>query len=84
MNQITVTVRNLSGDFRKTTDVPADMTFGDFKLAAQERAGMSQVPCDLILEKTNEVMRDSDTFEGAGIEPGSVFILAPEAEGGKA
>jgi hypothetical protein len=83
MNQITVTVRNHTGDFRKTTDVPADMTFGDFKLAAQERAGMSQVPCNLILEKTNKVMRDSDTFEEAGIEPGSVFILVPEAEAAK-
>jgi hypothetical protein len=84
MNQITVTVRNLSGDFRKTTDVPADMTLGDFKQAAQEMAGLSSVPCSLVLEKTNKVMRDSDTFESAGIESGSVFILTPEAEGGRA
>ncbi|NJL57946.1 hypothetical protein HC928_24590 [bacterium] len=84
MNQVTVTVRNLSGDFRKTTDVSADMTLGDFKQAAQELAGLSSVPCSLVLEKTNKVMRDSDTFQGASIESGSVFILTPEAEGGKA
>jgi hypothetical protein len=61
------------------------MTFGDFKLAAQERAGIRPgVPCHLVLQKTNEVMKDSDTFEGAGIEPGSVFFLLPEVEGGKA
>ncbi|MBD2552007.1 hypothetical protein H6G51_01820 [Limnothrix sp. FACHB-708] len=82
MNQVTVTVRNLSGDFRKTTDVPADMLLGDFRQAAQELAGLSTVPCSLVLEKTNKVMRDSDTFQGAGIESGSVFILTPEAEGG--
>lgn len=84
MNQIIVTVRNLSGDFRKETDVQADMTLGDFKQAAQELAGLSSVPCSLVLEKTNKVMRDSDTFQGAGIESGSVFILTPEAEGGRA
>jgi hypothetical protein len=82
MNQVTVTVRNLSGDFRKTTEVSSDMLLGDFRQAAQELAGLSTVPCSLVLEKTNKVMRDSDTFQGAGIESGSVFILTPEAEGG--
>ena len=84
MNQTTVTVRNLSGDFRKTTDVPSDMTLGDFKQVAQELAGLSSVPCSLVLEKTNKVMRDSDTFQSAGIEPKTVFVLAPHAEGGRA
>ncbi len=83
MSQITVTVRNLSGDFRKTVDAPVDMILGEFKQAAQEVAGLSSVPCSLVLEKTNKVMRDSDTFQGAGIESGSVLILTPEAEGGR-
>lgn len=82
MSQVTVTVRNLSGDFRKTTDVSSDMTLGDFKQAAQDLAGLSAVPCSLVLEKTNKVLRDSDTFQSAGIESGAVFILTPEAEGG--
>ncbi|NER49197.1 MAG: hypothetical protein F6J92_21380 [Symploca sp. SIO1A3] len=84
MSEITVTVKNLSGDFCKTADAPADMTLGDFKQGAQEMAGLTSVPCSLILEKTNKVMRDSDTFQDASIESGSVFILTPEAEGGKA
>lgn len=84
MNQVTVTVRNLSGDIRKTTDVLADMTLGDFKQAAQVLIGLADTPCDLILEKTNKVMRDSDTFQSAGIEPKTVFVLAPHAEGGRA
>ncbi|RUS92681.1 hypothetical protein DSM106972_098550 [Dulcicalothrix desertica PCC 7102] len=82
MEGITVTVRNLSGDFRKTTDVPLDMTLGDFRQAAQEMAGLSTVPCALVLEKTNKAVRDNDTFQSASIPSGAVFILTPEAEGG--
>jgi|GEM_PF-1800421 len=85
MNQITVTVRNLGGDFRKDADVQVDMTLGDFKEAAKAFAGLpTSLPCSLVLEKTNKVMRDSDTFQSAGIESGSVLILTPEAEGGRA
>jgi hypothetical protein len=82
MEEITVTVRNVSGDFKKTTEVPLDMTFGDFRQAAQELAGLSTVPCTLVLEKTNKVMKDSDTFQSAGIQSGAGFILTPENEGG--
>lgn len=82
MEQITVTVRNVSGDFRKTTEVTLDMTLGDFRQAAQEMAGLSTVPCTLVLEKTNKQMRDDDTFQSADIQSGAVFVLTPEAEGG--
>lgn len=82
MEEITVTVKNLSGDFKKTTEVSPDMLLGDFRNAAQELANLSNVPCTLVLEKNNKVMRDNDTFQSAGITSGSVFILTPEAEGG--
>jgi hypothetical protein len=78
---ITVKVRSLGGDFCKIVDVPPDMTLGDFKEAVQEAFGLPSLPCALVLEKTNKMMRDSDTFESAGIESGSVFILTPESEG---
>lgn len=84
MSEITVTVRNLGGDFRKTTEVQSNMAFGDFKEAAQEMSGLSSVTCWLVLEKTSETMRDSDTFESVGIKSGAVFVLTHEAEGGKA
>ncbi len=82
MEEITVTVKNLSGDFKKTTEVPLDMLLGDFREAAKELANLSNVPCTLVLEKSNKVMRDNDTFQSAGITSGSVFVLTPEAEGG--
>lgn len=80
--RITVTVRNLSGDFRKTTDVPLDMKLGDFRLAAAKIAGWSSIPVCLVEEKTNKVLRDNSTFGELGIQNGTVFILSPEAEGG--
>lgn len=82
MSEITVTVRNVGGDFRKDAEVPTDMTFGDFRDKAQEIAGLSGVPCTLVLEKNNATMKDNDTFQRAGIQSGSVFVLTPEAEGG--
>ncbi|GAB1545293.1 hypothetical protein NUACC21_79690 [Scytonema sp. NUACC21] len=83
MEEITVTVRDISGTFKKTVDVPPEMLFGIFRQQAQEKAGLSTVPCTLVLEgKTNKVMRDDDTFQSAGIQPGAVFVLTPEAEGG--
>lgn len=82
MEEISVTVRNLGGDFRKTTEVSLDMLLGDFRQQAQEMAGLSTVPCTLVLEKTNKGMRDKDTFQSADIQSGAVFVLTPEAEGG--
>lgn len=82
MEQITVTVRNLGGDFKKTTEVMLDLTLGDFREEAQKMAGLSTVPCTLVLEKTNKQMKDSETFQSADIQSGAVFILAPEAQGG--
>jgi hypothetical protein len=82
MEEITVTVKNLSGDFKKTTEVSPDMLLGDFLNAAKELANLSNVPCTLVLEKNNKAMKDNDTFQSAGIKSGSVFVLTPEAEGG--
>lgn len=82
MSDITVTVKNHSGDFRKIAEVQSNTIFGDFREVAQEISGLSNVPCVLVLEKTNEAMRDSDTFESVGIESGDVFVLIPEVGGG--
>ena len=57
METITVTVKTVNGDFKKTTEVPLDMLIQDFKEQAQELANLSAVPCDLILEKTNKILR---------------------------
>ena len=82
MSGITVTVRNLGGDFRKTTEVDLDMRLGDFRQAAQELAGKSGVISHLILEKNNKPVNEDDTFANAGIESGTVFILISEDQGG--
>lgn len=82
METITVTVRTVDGNFKKTTDVPLDMLIQDFKEQAQELANLSSVPCELILDRTNKVLRGSDTFQGAGIQSGSLLTLTPNAEGG--
>ncbi|RUS92682.1 hypothetical protein DSM106972_098560 [Dulcicalothrix desertica PCC 7102] len=78
---ITVTVRTCDQTFRKSAEVPVDMSLGDFRQAAQEMVGLYAVPCTLVLEKTNKAVEDNDTFQSAGIEPGTVFVITPEAEG---
>ncbi|GAB1545294.1 hypothetical protein NUACC21_79700 [Scytonema sp. NUACC21] len=78
---ITVTVKTANGTFYKSVDVPVDMTLGEFRQAAQEIASLSNVPCTLALEKTSQVMKDNDTFESAGVQSGTEFILAPESYG---
>jgi hypothetical protein len=82
MADITVTVKNMSGDFRKTTEVPTDMRLGDFRQAAQELDGLSNVTCTLLLEKNNRAVNENESFESAGIQPNTTFILASEDEGG--
>ena len=82
MQQITVSVRNLAGDFRKTTEVPLDMKVGDFKQAAAELAGLPGLSILLVEEGTDKLVQDDQTFGELGIKDGSIFILCPEAEGG--
>ena len=54
------------------------MSLEGFKQAAQELAGLSDVPCVLVFQKTNKVMKESNSFQSAAIESGAVFILVPE------
>jgi hypothetical protein len=79
---INVTAKTLDGTFSMPAELPTDVTIGTFKGAAQAKAGLSSVPCDLILEKNNTVLRDNDTVASANIPDGSVLILAPATEGG--
>jgi hypothetical protein len=82
METITVTVRTVDGTFKKTVDVPLDMLISELKDGSQEQANLLSVPCDLILDKTNKVLRESDTLQSAGIQSGALLILTPRAEGG--
>ena len=81
-NTTTVNVQTLNRTWKQQVDVPSEMTFGDFRQAAQEQAGILDVPCTLIYEQTDKAMRDSDTFALAEIPNNSSFTLAPENEGG--
>lgn len=80
MEEITVIVRNVVGDFRRTAEVPINMTFGYFREFVQQIASLSNVPCVLVLESNDTIMKDNDTFQNAGIESGSVFIITPKSE----
>lgn len=82
METVTITIRSFDGTFKKTTDVPLNMILGDLRDAAQEQANLLQVPCDLILDKNNQILRESDTVQSAGIQSGSLLTLTPRAEGG--
>jgi len=82
MKQITVTVKSFDGNFIKTTDVPLDMTLGDFGLAAAEVVGLLDIPIDLVEEGTDKVFNQKSTFGELGVQNGTVFILWPLAEGG--
>jgi hypothetical protein len=82
METITITIRSVDGTFKKTTDVPLDMVIGDLLEAAREMANLLQVPCDLILDKNSQILREGDTVQSAGIQSGALLTLTPRAEGG--
>lgn len=80
--EIPVTIRTVDGTFKQPVDVPTDMTVGELRDAAQEKANLLAVPCDLIRDRTEQILRANDTIESAGIQSGDVLILTPHAEGG--
>lgn len=80
--EIPVTIRTVDGTFKQPVDVPTDMTVGELRDAAQEKANLLAVPCDLIRDRTEQILRANDTIESAGIQSGDLLILAPRAEGG--
>ena len=80
--EIPVTIRTVDGTFKQPVDVPTDMTVGELRDAAQEKANLLSVPCDLIRDRTEQTLRANDTIESAGIQSGDLLILAPRAEGG--
>lgn len=83
METITVTVRTMDGTYKQTVEgIPLDMVIGDFLDEAKNKAGLSSVPCDLILDRTNDVLRDSNTFQNAGVRSGDSLTLSPATEGG--
>jgi hypothetical protein len=81
MKELRVTVKTASEDFSHTASVPAIMNCGAFKQGAKAKAGL-KMPCDLMLEKNQQVLSDADTFESANVPNGSILILTPLAEGG--
>ncbi len=80
--EIPITIRTIDGTFKQPVDVPTDMTVGELRDAAQEKANLLSVPCDLIRDRTEQTLRANDTIESAGIQSGDLLILAPRAEGG--
>ncbi|XZO01318.1 MAG: ubiquitin-like domain-containing protein [Microcoleus sp.] len=82
MEIITITIRSVDGTFKRPVDVPMDMTISELRDGAQEQANLLQVPCDLILDKNNQILRESDTIQSAGIQSGALLTLTPRAEGG--
>ncbi|NMG60031.1 hypothetical protein E1H12_16275 [Geitlerinema sp. P-1104] len=80
--EIPVTIRTLDGTFKQAVDIPTDMTVGELRDAAQEKANLLSVPCDLLRDRTDQVLRENDTIEDAGIESDDLLILTPRAEGG--
>jgi hypothetical protein len=82
MKEITVTVKNAYKDFTKSVDIPVDMKVEEFKQAAAEMAGLSNIPVLLIDEGTNKVLQDNLTFDELNAKDGDVFVLHPDGEGG--
>lgn len=80
--EIPVTIRTIDGTFKQPVDVPTNMTVGELRDAAQEKADLLSVPCDLVRDKTDQVLRENDTIATAGIESNDVLILTTRAEGG--
>ncbi len=81
-NLTTVTVKTADNTWKQQVDVPSQTSFGDFRQAAQQQAGILDVPYILIHDKTDRAMKDNDTFALAKIPNNSSFTLVPEAEGG--
>ena len=83
-NSVTnITVKTLDRTWKQQVDVPSDMSFGNFKKAAQEQVGILDVPYTLIHDQSGKLMRDNDTFAIAKIPHNASFTLAPENEGGE-
>ena len=83
METITVTVKTLDGQFKKTTDVPLDMLIQDFKEQAEELANLPGPNNRLYFNrKNNRVLEDTETFQSAGIQSGDTLTLTPLPEGG--
>lgn len=82
MNEtITVTIKTVNGTFKKSVDVPLDMSIQDLREGAQEQANLSSVPCYL-LDSQNNALSESDTVQNAGIKNDATLTLAYEPQGG--
>ncbi len=76
METITVTVKSLDGDFKKSVEVPLDILVGEFRQEAQIVANISSLQCYLV-GKNRKLLPDSDTFQSAGIQSGDLLTLMP-------
>lgn len=83
IEEITVLIKYLTGgnDGEEAT-VILDLNLGEFRKEAQEMFGIAKNRnCHLMLEKTNQVLDDSDTFRSAGIQNNAVLLLMPDMGG---
>jgi hypothetical protein len=64
--------------FEQTLPVSSDMKIIDFREAAQTLLSLPEnLPCQLVLERTREVLRNELNFAEAGIKHGDKLILVP-------
>jgi len=79
IEEITVLIKYVTGgkDGEEAT-VALDLNLGEFRKESQEIFGVPKNRnCHLMLEKTNQVLDDSDTFRSAGIQNNAVLLLLP-------
>jgi hypothetical protein len=82
MSTIPVTVKTADKTFKKNVDLPLDMLIGDVRDQFLELARLSSVPCDLVLDRKDQILPDTATVQSAGIQPGDSLTVAAKAEGG--
>ncbi len=77
MTEIVVTFQTKDGSAEKTlNDVLLDSTLKEAREAVQMFLGLPEnTPCQLVLERTNEVLMDNLTFREAGVKQGDKIIL---------
>lgn len=79
MEKVTVTVKTVEGNFRRSAEVPLDMLLGEFRQESQIVANISSLHCCLVDQK-NKLLQDGDTFQSAGIQSGDLITLMPVYE----
>jgi hypothetical protein len=79
METITVTVSTPGSSINKEVEVPSDFSIELFIEEAKQQFNLF-CSCRLVMEETNQLISDRDTFESAGIKSGQRLCLYPKYE----